>query len=96
MDRIGVDPILFSDYKEDYAGNAAERRLLSRTEASIFFPKRGGCKWRDAELVLRGRTWWLDFRHMGERHQVRLGRNISRTTAAELATGAGKNSKMRG
>jgi integrase len=37
-------------------------------------------------LVLRGRTWWLDFHHRGERYQVRLGRNISRTTAAELAT----------
>jgi len=31
-------------------------------------------------------TWWLDFAHMGQRHQVRLGRNINRTTAAELAT----------
>jgi integrase len=37
-------------------------------------------------LVLRGRTWWLDFHHRGQRYQVRLGRNISRTTAAELAT----------
>ncbi|MCI0625908.1 MAG: site-specific integrase [Acidobacteria bacterium] len=37
-------------------------------------------------LILRGKTWWLDFTHMGERHQVRLGRNINRTVAGELAT----------
>lgn len=37
-------------------------------------------------LVLRGRTWWVDFRPMGERHQVRQGRSINRTTAAESAT----------
>jgi len=37
-------------------------------------------------LVLRGKTWWLDFTHMGERHQVRLGRNINRTVARELAS----------
>ena len=37
-------------------------------------------------LVLRGKTWWLDFTHMGQRHQARLGKNINRTTAAELAT----------
>ena len=36
-------------------------------------------------LVLRGKTWWLDFSHQGQRHQVRLGRNISRTVARELA-----------
>ena len=37
-------------------------------------------------LVLRGKTWWLDFTHMGERHQARLGRNINRTVARELAS----------
>ena len=36
-------------------------------------------------LVLRGKTWWLDFSHQGIRHQARLGRNISRTVARELA-----------
>jgi integrase len=36
-------------------------------------------------LVLRGKTWWLDFSHQGQRHQVRLGRNVSRTVARELA-----------
>ena len=35
---------------------------------------------------LRGKTWQLDFTHMGQRHQVRLGRNIGRTAALELAT----------
>ena len=37
-------------------------------------------------LVLRGKTWWLDFTHMGQRHQARLGKNISKTVAGELAT----------
>jgi integrase len=36
-------------------------------------------------LVRRGKTWWLDFTHKGERYQLRLGRNISKTVAAELA-----------
>jgi hypothetical protein len=36
-------------------------------------------------LVLRGKTYWLDFTHMGQRHQVRLGRNISRSVAQEFA-----------
>src|SRR5262245_33750340 len=36
-------------------------------------------------LVLRGKTWWLDFTHMGQRHQSRLGKNVSRTVAGELA-----------
>jgi integrase len=35
--------------------------------------------------ILRGKTWWLDFTHSGRRHQVRLGRSISRTVAKELA-----------
>jgi site-specific recombinase XerD len=36
-------------------------------------------------LVLRGKTWWLDFTHQGQRHQLRLGREISKTVARELA-----------
>ena len=36
-------------------------------------------------IYLRGKTWMLDFRHHGERYQVRLGRSISKTAARELA-----------
>jgi hypothetical protein len=36
-------------------------------------------------IYLRGRTWWLDFMHGGKRHVVRLGKNINRTVAGELA-----------
>jgi integrase len=36
-------------------------------------------------IYLRGRTWWLDFVHRGQRHVVRLGKGISRTVAGELA-----------
>ena len=36
-------------------------------------------------IYLRGKTWWLDFMHHGKRHQVRLGRNINKTVARELA-----------
>jgi hypothetical protein len=36
-------------------------------------------------IYLRSSTWWLDFRHEGQRHVVRLGKNISRTVARELA-----------
>jgi len=36
-------------------------------------------------IYQRGRTWWLDFTHRGERHVTRLGKNISRTVAGELA-----------
>src|SRR4030095_11371290 len=36
-------------------------------------------------IYQRGKTWWLDFTHRGERHVVRLGKNISRTVAGELA-----------
>jgi integrase len=36
-------------------------------------------------IYLRGRTWWLDFVHHGQRHALRLGKNISRTVAGELA-----------
>jgi hypothetical protein len=37
-------------------------------------------------LGLRGKTWWLDFTHQGNRHQARLGGNISRTVARELGS----------
>jgi integrase len=36
-------------------------------------------------IYQRGRTWWLDFTHRGDRHVARLGKNISRTVAGELA-----------
>ena len=36
-------------------------------------------------IYQRGKTWWLDFTHRGGRHVVRLGKNISRTVAGELA-----------
>ncbi len=36
-------------------------------------------------LYLRGKTWYLDFRHDGARHALRLGKNISRSVAGELA-----------
>ena len=36
-------------------------------------------------LYLRKRTWWLDFVHEGKRHAVRIGKNISRTVAGEIA-----------
>jgi hypothetical protein len=32
-------------------------------------------------IFLRGRTWWLDFRHDGQRHVVRIGKGINRTVA---------------
>jgi integrase len=37
-------------------------------------------------IYLRGKTWWLDFTHRGERHVARLGKNINRTVARELAS----------
>lgn len=37
-------------------------------------------------IYQRGKTWWLDFHHQGRRHVARLGRNISRTVARELAS----------
>jgi integrase len=36
-------------------------------------------------LVLRSKTWWLDFTFRGIRHQVRLGKDINKTVARELA-----------
>ena len=40
--------------------------------------------YRGDGLVLRGKTWWLDFYHNGERHRVRIVKRVSRTVAAEL------------
>src|SRR4029077_15417922 len=37
-------------------------------------------------IYLRGRTWWLDFVHRGDRHVVRIGSNINRTVAKEIAS----------
>jgi hypothetical protein len=34
----------------------------------------------------KGGTWWLDFTHQGRRYVIRLGRGISRSVAAELAS----------
>jgi len=36
-------------------------------------------------IYLRGRTWWLDFTHEGQRHIARLGKGINRTVAGEIA-----------
>src|ERR1043165_9811829 len=36
-------------------------------------------------LYLRGQTWYLDCRIDGKRHVVKLGKNIKRTVAGELA-----------
>ncbi len=33
----------------------------------------------------KGGTWWLDCRINGQRHQVKLGKGISRSVAAEIA-----------
>jgi integrase len=35
-------------------------------------------------LVLRSKTWWLDFRHNNERHRIWIGKNINRTVAGEI------------
>jgi hypothetical protein len=38
-------------------------------------------------LCLRdGKTWYLDFRHNGERYVCRSGKNISKNAARELST----------
>ena len=43
-------------------------------------------------LYLRGkgekstRTWWLDFRHHGQRHVAKIGKGITRSVARELAS----------
>lgn len=36
-------------------------------------------------IYSRRKTWWLDFRHDGKRHIVRLGKGINKTVARELA-----------
>jgi hypothetical protein len=36
-------------------------------------------------LYLRGQTWYLDCRINGARHVIKLGKNIKRTVAGELA-----------
>ena len=41
---------------------------------------------RGDAIYLRGKTWWLDFTHQGQRHAIRLGRNINRTAAGEIAS----------
>ena len=40
---------------------------------------------RGKGLVLRGKTWWLDFTFRGIRHQNRFGKTINKTVAGELA-----------
>src|SRR5262245_29267454 len=37
-------------------------------------------------LYQRGKTWYLDFTHEGQRHVTRLGKGITRSVAVELAT----------
>ena len=41
---------------------------------------------RGDALYQRSKTWWLDFRHNGTRHTIRLGSHISRSVAKELAS----------
>lgn len=36
-------------------------------------------------IYLRGKTWYLDFRHNGHRYCIRLGKHFSKTVARELA-----------
>ena len=43
-------------------------------------------KRRGDGLYQRGKTWWLDFIHEGRRHHARLGKGITRSVAAEIAT----------
>jgi integrase len=40
---------------------------------------------RGDAIYRRGNTWWLDFVHRGDRHVVRIGSNINRTIAKEIA-----------
>jgi hypothetical protein len=47
---------------------------------------------RGEAIYLRRNTWWLDFTHEGQRHQVRLGKSISRTVAGELAVASAPGS----
>ena len=36
-------------------------------------------------LWLRGKTWMLDIRHQGKRYVMKIGHNINRSTAQEIA-----------
>jgi integrase len=36
-------------------------------------------------IYKRGKAWWLDFKHQGKRHQVSLGRSITRSAALDIA-----------
>lgn len=40
---------------------------------------------KGAGLYRRETAWYLDFRHNGKRHVIRIGRHINRTVAAEIA-----------
>jgi hypothetical protein len=40
---------------------------------------------RGDAIYRRNRTWWLDFVHRGDRYVVRIGSNINRTVAKEIA-----------
>ncbi len=40
---------------------------------------------RGTGLYKRGTVWYLDFRHNGRRHVIRIGRHINRTVATEIA-----------
>src|SRR5688572_2315919 len=68
-----------SGSKQQLAMGKPIRKLSTHKSPGGTMPRRGD------GLVLRGKTWGLDFSHQGQRHQVRLGRNISRTVARELA-----------
>ena len=37
-------------------------------------------------IYKRGKTWWLDFVHRGERHVERIGKGINRTVVGEIAS----------
>jgi integrase len=36
-------------------------------------------------IYLQGKTWWLQFRHCGQRYCVKIGANINRTVASQIA-----------
>jgi len=36
-------------------------------------------------IYKRGKVWWLDFIHLGKRHQVSVGKSITRTAALDIA-----------
>ncbi len=45
----------------------------------------GKPKRRGDGLWLRGKTWMLDIRHQGQRYVMKIGHNINRSTAQEIA-----------